>query len=495
MEWFDDLLTPIASGAGLPVDQFKFVLFILLSYPLGFLHLRISSSVLIRHLYATIIGFAFLILSFGYIGLFHFLMSSFLVYGLVLVLGHSKAPTIGFVVMMGYLSFLHIYRMYYDYMGWRMDVTAVVMVSTIKITTLCCNYADGFKPETQVAKSARPYAIKKLPNILEYLSFLCYFPTFLAGPAFHFKTYMSYLDDSMYGEDGPPSTASQILASLKIMVVAICCVATYMFLGPIFPMEVFFKEGVEGISGSLFYKFAYLHIALLVKRCQYYFVWKLSEGAAIMAGMGFNGYIVNKNGTKTAKFDGICNIDIFKCEFPLNVRDYTTNWNMKTAEWLRIYVYDRLQNPDPTVKQTNSNAMLITNTVSAFWHGFYPGYYFAFGYASFIIEEMRIIRSTIRPYFMLPRKTDKDGKLLPEVGNYPIKYLYDAAGIVATWITFDSGMGYFNALAIPNCIVYMGHLYYSPLIGAAIAYPVLLMLSSALKKKEKKETTTVKKDQ
>jgi hypothetical protein len=40
MDWFDDLVVPYASIAGLPVDQFKFVVFILLSYPLGFLHLK-----------------------------------------------------------------------------------------------------------------------------------------------------------------------------------------------------------------------------------------------------------------------------------------------------------------------------------------------------------------------------------------------------------------------------------------------------------------------
>jgi lysophospholipid acyltransferase len=81
---------------------------------------------------------------------------------------------------------------------------------------------------------------------------------------------------------------------------------------------------------------------------------------------------------------------------------------MKTAEWLRIYVYDRVQDPKSNTPRylvsivsclTNycsGYAMLVTNTISAFWHGFYPGYYLAFGFASFIIEEMRMCRATIR---------------------------------------------------------------------------------------------------
>lgn len=41
--------------------------------------------------------------------------------------------------------------------------------------------------------------------------------------------------------------------------------------------------------------------------------------------------------------------------------------------------------------------MYITNTVSAFWHGFYPGYYISFVKASLEIDMMRRLRAKARP--------------------------------------------------------------------------------------------------
>jgi len=354
----------------------------------------------------------------------------------------------------------------------------VIMVSTIKISSLCCNYADGHKKPEHVTNSAQAYVIKKWPSLLEYFSYLCYFPTFLAGPAFHYKAYLSYIDGSMYAE-GSPSFASQLFASLKVFVISIICVAVHKILGAQFPFDPFFTE--NGLAEySLIWKFVYLHFALMAKRCQYYFVWKLSEGSAILAGMGFNGWETHKDLSKSPKFNGCNNIDIWKCEFPQNVRDYTMYWNMKTAEWLRIYVYERQQ--DLESKKTSSNAMMVTNIVSAFWHGFYPGYYFAFGYASFIIDEMRIIRNTIRPKFMLRSASVVNGVKVTELGNYPLKYLYDILGVLFTWLTFDSGMGCFTALSFSNCFTFLNQIYYSPVIGYLVTYPILKYILSEPKK-------------
>ena len=45
------------------------------------------------------------------------------------------------------------------------------------------------------------------------------------------------------------------------------------------------------------------------------------------------------------------------------------NWNVQTALWLRRICYERAP---PKLK------MGLTYMLSAFWHGFYPGYYFCF---------------------------------------------------------------------------------------------------------------------
>ncbi|WP_410961968.1 MBOAT family O-acyltransferase, partial [Salmonella sp. SAL4359] len=51
----------------------------------------------------------------------------------------------------------------------------------------------------------------------------------------------------------------------------------------------------------------------------------------------------------------------------------------------------------------------VTNLVSAFWHGFYPGYYIAFAKASFEIDIFRQLRGKFRPMFT-KTVANKEGK-------------------------------------------------------------------------------------
>jgi len=59
------------------------------------------------------------------------------------------------------------------------------------------------------------------------------------------------------------------------------------------------------------------------------------------------------------------------------------HWNHTVHLWLKHYVQSRLVPPGgkPTLYQT-----LITMMVSAFWHGFYPFYYFMFFQAACVVE-------------------------------------------------------------------------------------------------------------
>lgn len=57
------------------------------------------------------------------------------------------------------------------------------MVSVIKVTSFAWNYRDGKlvdKPELLTNRWTQK-AVLKMPTLLEYLGFLFFFPTFLAG--------------------------------------------------------------------------------------------------------------------------------------------------------------------------------------------------------------------------------------------------------------------------------------------------------------------------
>lgn len=60
------------------------------------------------------------------------------------------------------------------------------------------------------------------------------------------------------------------------------------------------------------------------------------------------------------------------------------SWNISVHEWLKYYVYLRLLN-NKKRGGTNAFAALMSFSVSAIWHGFYPGFYFFF-FGTFIVD-------------------------------------------------------------------------------------------------------------
>ena len=113
-------------------------------------------------------------------------------------------------------------------------------------------------------------------------------------------------------------------------------------------------------------------------RFKYYAVWSLSEGACILAGLGYNGV---DPVTGKVSWDRLQNINPWGVELAQNSRAYLGNWNMNTNKWLRFYIYLRVT---PRNKKPGFRASMATFVTSAFWHGFYPGYYLAFVLGSFV---------------------------------------------------------------------------------------------------------------
>lgn len=113
-------------------------------------------------------------------------------------------------------------------------------------------------------------------------------------------------------------------------------------------------------------------------RMKYYGVWYLTEGACILSGMGYKG-VDPKTGR--ARWNRLQNVNPWGIESAQNTRAYLENWNMNTNNWLRNYVYLRVT---PKGKKPGFRASLATFTTSAFWHGFYPGYYLSFVLAAFL---------------------------------------------------------------------------------------------------------------
>lgn len=72
--------------------------------------------------------------------------------------------------------------------------------------------------------------------------------------------------------------------------------------------------------------------------------------------------------------------DIF--QLATNLRDAINNWNIGTNQWLRMVAYERVP---------KKYATFLTFSLSALWHGFYPGYYLTFASGALIVEAARTV--------------------------------------------------------------------------------------------------------
>lgn len=130
----------------------------------------------------------------------------------------------------------------------------------------------------------------------------------------------------------------------------------------------------------------YIYVAMLSAWCLYYVAWKLTDSALTISGISYD--------DKTKTFDNIQSVGIWNIEFGDSPKTMIDSWNHQTAVWLKHYVYEWCPKKyGPT---------FVTFMVSAFWHGFYPNYYWFFFNAFLLTESSRIIFKNKHIFSFLP---------------------------------------------------------------------------------------------
>lgn len=296
-------------------------------------------------------------------------------------------PWIGFIFLMGHMSVNHIHRQIADDPS-SVDITGAQMVLVMKLTAFCWNVYDGTQPEKDLNEHQKDRALRVLPGVLDYAGFVLFFPSLFAGPAFDYADYQRWIETSMFelppGTDpakAPPTRKKRKIprsgtpAAWKAAFGLLWILAFLQFSG-LYNKEVVLSDSYK--EYGILRRVWLLHMLGLTTRMKYYGVWSLTEGACILSGIGFKGI-----DPKTGKVDWnrLQNVKPLAIEFAQNSHAYLGNWNINTNMWLRNYMYLRVT---PKGMKPGFRASMATFVTSAFWHGFYPGYYMAFVLASFI---------------------------------------------------------------------------------------------------------------
>ena len=367
-------------------------------------------------------------------------------------------PWIGFVFLMGHMAINHIHRQTVNDPD-VVDITGPQMVLVMKLTAFCWNIYDGQQPTEQLADFQKERAVSKLPGLLDYAGYVMFFPSLWAGPAFDYADYARWLETSLF--DLPPGSDPAKAAKTrgKRRIPRSGTPATLKAVTGLFWIYMFLQfngwYNPELVLGDTFMQYSFLRRVWILEmlgvtsRMRYYGIWYLTEGACILSGLGYRG-VDPKSGK--VLWNRLQNVNPWGIESAQNTQAYLGNWNMNTNNWLRNYMYLRVT---PKGKKPGFRASMATFATSAFWHGFYPGYYLSFILAAFLQTIAKNTRRHVRPLFLTP-----DGK-----NSLPSKRYYDFATYLITQLAFCFTTVPFVILTLPDSLLVWGRVYFYTIIG------------------------------
>ncbi|KAL3818114.1 hypothetical protein ACJIZ3_004019 [Penstemon smallii] len=378
-------LPDMASAIGVSVPVLRFLLCFAATIPVSFFHRFVPGGAAARHLYAAATGAILSYLSFGFSSNLHFLVPMLLGYA-SMVICRKYCGIITFFLAFGYLIGCHVYYMSGD--AWKeggIDATGALMVITLKIISCVVNYNDGLLKEEDLREAQKNNRLLKLPSLLEYVGYCLCCGSHFAGPVYEMKDYIEWTERKGIWEPTKKGlTPSPYWATLKAILQAAFCMGLYLYLVPNYPLSRFTEPVFQ--EYGFWKRLSYLYMASFTARWKYYFIWSISEASMIISGLGFSGW--SDSNPSKALWDRAKNVDILGLELTTSAVRIPFVWNIQVSTWLRHYVYDRLVQKG---KKPGFFQLLATQTVSAVWHGLYPGYLIFFVQSATMIAGSRVL--------------------------------------------------------------------------------------------------------
>ncbi|KAI9751387.1 MAG: lysophospholipid acyltransferase [Lichina confinis] len=458
------------------MSVFKLLTTFLLSYPLAGLLKRVPDARPdYKNLFIVGVSLFYLVGLFDlWVGIRTLLISSTGAYLIAANIRGPYMPWIGFVFLMGHMSISHILRQYRATPE-VVDISGAQMVLVMKLSAFCWNVHDGQLPQDGLSDFQRDRAIRELPGLLDYAGYVLFFPALLAGPSFDYAEYRRWIDTSLFnvpaGTDPskhPPTRKKRRIprsgtpATMKL-VSGLLWILAFIKLSSMYGPDRLASD--EYRRSSFLYRVLLLHVFGIVARTKYYGVWALTEGACILSGLGYKG-VDPKTGR--VQWDRLVNVRPWAVETAQNSRAYLENWNINTNHWLRNYIYLRVT---PKGKKPGFQASMATFVTSAFWHGFYPGYYLTFVLASLLQTVAKSNNDPKRSFaaqVLIGARTDfrrymRPLFLTPTGDPSSYKPFYDVVSVLCTELAFSFAVAPFVLLEFSTSIgVWSSVYFYAP---------------------------------
>ncbi|XP_020701160.1 lysophospholipid acyltransferase 1 [Dendrobium catenatum] len=374
----------MATAIGVSVPVLRFLLCFVATIPVSFAW-RFMPGPAAKHLYAAASGAFLSYLSFGATSNLLFIFPMTFGYTSMLLL-RRYAGIFTFFAGFAYLVSCHVYYMSGD--AWKdggIDATGALMVLILKVISCAINYSDGLLNDESLTESQKKNRLVHRPTAIEYIGYCLCCGSHFAGPVYEMKEYLEWTEgEGIWSSPKGKSSPSPYRAMFRAIVQAAICMGIYLYLVPHFPLTRFNEPAYNqwGFWKRLFYQY----MSGFTARWKYYFIWSISEASIIISGLGFSGW--SDSFPPISLWHRAKNVDIFGVELATSAVQLPLVWNIQVSTWLRHYVYDRLIQKG---KKPGFLQLLATQTVSAIWHGLYPGYIIFFVQSALMIAGSRVI--------------------------------------------------------------------------------------------------------
>eukprot|EP01091_Cochliopodium_minus_P012980 TRINITY_DN4070_c0_g1_i1.p1 TRINITY_DN4070_c0_g1~~TRINITY_DN4070_c0_g1_i1.p1 ORF type:complete len:475 (-),score=93.07 TRINITY_DN4070_c0_g1_i1:45-1469(-) len=440
MGWLQDFLN-------LSNAEFDFVACLLLNFPLAYIHRTCFKTAFQRHLFSLLVGLFFSYTLFQTEALL-ILIPVILSYYIMKYGPQNYAHIVVFVFNIAWVAIGHIYTIYTHYLEFTAEWTGTFMMLMIRLTSTAYNYYDGRKSEEEfnlLSPDQKYQAFKELPSLFEFLSYNYFFSSFSCGPPTILKEYLAFTDRTIFKDekDGAiPTPWSWNGVGKRFFYIGISII--YNKLADIYPVDFIFKKYEVFVTWPFWHKFFYIYFTTQCAFYKYIFIWYMSEAACVFAGYGFR-----RDKAGVVHWDGMNMINFYEWYTAENGTGISKNWNVQGARWLKNTIYLRMV----ARKHSRLSASLATFTVSAVWHGFYPGYYFSFISFALVDASIKILEKFVRPHFVT---YTSEGK---EVAK-PNKFIYNFFVKIMVNLTFFYMANPFMMFTMENVIKCWSSVYY-----------------------------------
>ena len=372
---------------GAPSEQIILITTMASAIPFSLLNYFINNRKA-RLLYSLIIGF---ILHYSIYGInsLHTIFGTIASYIYTYYFGRKLSPFYLLIATMAHLSFLNIKRMIVDFGGWAIDdISTIYMVEVAKYSSFCFSYSDGkLDPKDIISQHQRKKRIEKMPSLLEYASYIYFYPTTIIGPFVEYMDFINFINKKDVYENLTNKLGYIFKQGLYKLFIAILFIVIFALYGDVYPMSFVGSPELRKKYPEWWMRFLFLYLCGPIGRSKYYIAWGLTYSSLIFSGMSYGESYkeieIIKNGEKIKEKKLVQDVDkgsygsIIYNEFGMNPVLKMTYWNMSIHIWLKYNVFTRVLS-SKKFKNNKVMASFITFIFSAVWHGFYPSYFISF---------------------------------------------------------------------------------------------------------------------